>query len=708
MLCLCYLSLVRGTPDYTHGPVRLATHVVIEAANDIEAADVLRKAAAAKRVPKTHYTPANIALNPVGKYHPRLISYYDSPQGGHVWVIQPTAGGASFYIFTPKQYADMVSAIHQHFMDLIYEQAAVLESNGSELKLRLDISGDVCSALCGILAPGFTMHYAESTTRIHPETIRIIEEALKKDPFIQERLNEWKNTTGKKPKEDWSRPQRPHSYDQSTSREESKEVPKPNFPKENYTRQSTQNKPLPTQAAPLPEAYSFEAPCDDEESKIAKELRQKAKRAARKALLFVTKQTSQQKEVLKEEQLARQEFEKSVQLILANMAKQELLERLKLWDKKFDTIHGSMLNEENQARLVLRGKFICDLFRIEKIEKGEQAQRLQKLREDFENIQKQARQSLLDESLTKRQEIEKVYDESIRYIYHKMNQYGQEERLERQKVIEEYDEINRQIQEGLRDLIPETDPMLILWPDGWGLPHEDAFTDKQIIIDKAYQLICALNNKIYRAPEFLRFIYQTNIQKIKKAEEMLATQIDAYTKAIDVHEIPLNLSEEETLKFDRAKFESLPTREQKIIYLHTQMKSLKAYWRQSSPPNNVYPRAWRFRVTFNILAIDTAFKGLVIKFNLADLLCTLSDIQLHSLRSSKEIQDIGTYLKVDPAQYTNIEEFQAAWRKAYKLKALVLHPDKNPGGNAEMRVLNNYKDALEKLTEYAHLYGAQW
>lgn len=284
-----------GETDYAHGPVRLSTHVVVNAGNDNEAVDVLWKAAAAKTVPKTQYQPTDILLNPVGKYMPRLKSYYDIPSGGHIWGIEPMAGKPLFYIFTPKQYTDRVQAIHQHFMELIHELAAVLESNGSKIKLRSDISPEVFGALCEVIAPGYKAsgRSIETVSTIR-ETIHATEEAFAKDPAIQDRANNWKTEKQEeKSPENWSYSQRDRTYSEHPSHESQKKKPK-ELPKKEYVHWLTQNPPPPPHSASLPQAFVFEEPVatDEEKKRRKKALKDTEKKliATGNALLYEFRQ----------------------------------------------------------------------------------------------------------------------------------------------------------------------------------------------------------------------------------------------------------------------------------------------------------------------------------------------------------------------------------------------------------------------------------
>lgn len=433
MLCLCYLSLVLGTPDYAGGPVRLSTHVVIHAGHHTEAVDTLRKAAAVNRIPKTQYHPIDSPIHPTDQY-PRLKSYYDSPNGGHVWGIQSAAGKPLFYIFTPRQYADRVQAIRDHFMQLINEQAAVLENNGSKLKLRSDISHAVLGALCEMIAPGVTapsLGRMEPTSTVLPETIKAIEAILLQDPIVQERVKKWAGTHSEgKTDEDWSRSQKAHSPDQYTSGEEPKAVPKQkNFSEETYMRQAAQDKPPSPQAIPLPKAYTFEAPTNDEETDETKELRKQKKREdeARQATLH--------RERVEAEWRAQERF--------AEMKKEEFTERLKLFELMVDVIRDDFAGDQRAAFKDLRGAFLYEKFNIRYEEEKANA-RLQKLKEAFENSQKQAQQEFINYQIGQHQQFIKELEQEHADILQQAKTMRQAQIQEQQEFVAKETELRQQ------------------------------------------------------------------------------------------------------------------------------------------------------------------------------------------------------------------------------------------------------------------------
>lgn len=688
MLCLCYLSFVIGATDYTQAPIRLCKRVVVGGVkNESETVAVLDSATKTRREFDLYASPVNELLTSTTRFvSPRLKEYYKS-LSGTLFAIEPQTGFRLLYIFTQDTFGsvfEMVHALNQQFLSLINELAAALDENTG---IKADITPKVFNAVCAIVVPEEkTLPCPDTTTIVSPEKKQELDRAIIKDPEIPtlaENLKKLKKETQKTP---------PQDHFPKRERENPPEYLPKSKPAHTFVASEKEKTysapPPPSRSAPPPNVEASTAPkIDDGESEEEKELRQKAKDARRKAIL-----EAQRGAFFAKEQTERQQFADESQQLLTALKQQELRETRHHLEALFDQGWERLTSEEQKTFDEILGTFSYDLFLLQWNEDKEKEAHKEQLKKEFEKRQAQARQDFVDQETEMRQSMEQAYSQ-----------------------------FNQAIEEALHDWIRISDSEIQAHPervlgmiDNWKLSYE-SFDEDQWEGRTRHEKICTswsekrfsslkFSEPLFKYPTlvsgFVGFIYVENSRKTALAFEAIKAQIKAWKQELETHKIQWSSTEEadlKTMQIGPDIYQQLSLRDKKVL-LDKQKEKLRDYWTHFDIPTNPYKKEIQKLATSNILRIGDVYDAL--KRSLEKLVA--NDYWNQNKQHDTTLQGISTYFGVPIEAHSTYLEFEQACKTAYRKKALLFHPDKNPQDPlTATRLMQENSTFYQKLTEQA-------
>lgn len=667
MLCVYVFSLTMAETDYTRGPVRLLHNVVVDRVNNEgDAVSVVNHFPGVKALKNYPGIPVERPLNTVIHngigVKPNVLCYISTPNG-LAWRIDPQRNDLSpLYIFTPtplsqfeqaarSQHTDLIQhmmcVLNQFFLTLIDKLISTLiaHKDGQPIPTEAATHPKIAAALCQMVArevgsnsPTISMVMEDPVCRqqilvavvaylekqaANPSVSTQVDTDMQKSLFdiLQQSVNSKYN---------------PHSVN----------IPKPvnvnTDPSRSY--ESKHNQPPSTPTTPVAN-NAFEEPktAMDSETDEEQEKKQKAKETRKALWRRILSGITWRRLLLQEEQARQSE-------LAADIKKQELAERLKLFEAMADTVHNQTIDDEKEIRGKLYGKIWNALFFLERAKEKQDAERIQQLKLAFVNRKAQERQDLFER-----------------------------EQTERQRIKQEYDQAAKHIEEALLDRITETDPEKVLAAtDGWKLQYESPLTDPAVL-RKLYQALEeAWKHKKLAIPDgcpFLHCIYQGNIARLKIAYETMKSRLEVWGNEYNAKKINLDhysttaeavkiKSALNALQINPAEYATLLTH-QKLEHLNIKQKEQEDYWQQYlSTSTNPYKKRLK---ESNVTTIHLAY------YELREKLPTNDSWQMN-----KDIIEITMYYGIDVSTLPSFRAFREACHAAYKKKALELHPDRHP------------------------------